>query len=124
MNPPTVFCHLAGSLTQSIRSNEPQLIFTRDEEIGSFQPTRFRFSLADLPVFEINMKDCEGEGGTKAAERTKAGRSERERRGRGGGEGDTEPNRNKVWANMKELVGGGGWRSSHGRNTFTHLMSL
>lgn len=76
MNPPTVFRHLAGSLTQSIRSNEPQLIFTRDEEIGSFQPTRFRFSSADLPVFEINMKDCEGEGGTKAAERTKAGRSD------------------------------------------------
>lgn len=103
MNPPTVFCHLAGSLTQSIRSNEPRLIFTRDEEIGSFQPTRFRFSSADLPVFEINMKDCEGEGGTKAAERTKAGRRERaegdvaEERGE-----DTEPKRNKVWAKRKE----------------------
>lgn len=72
MNPRTVFHHLAGSLTLSIRSNEPQLIFTRDEEIGSFQATQFRFSSGDLPVFEINMKDCEGEGRTKAAEHTKA----------------------------------------------------
>lgn len=122
MNPPTVFRHLAGSLTQSIRSNEPQLIFTRDEEIGSFQPTRFRFSSTDLPVFEINIKDCEGEGGTKAAERTLAGRSEWEWRGRSEGkrETDKEPNRNKVWANMEAGEG----TSSHGGYTFTPLMSL
>lgn len=66
------------------------------------------------------MKDCEGEGGTKAAERTKAWRGG-ERKGDVAEErgGDTEPNRNKVWANMKQEEG-----SSHGGNTFTHLMSL
>lgn len=52
MNSPTVFCHLAGSLTQSIRSNEPQLIFTREEEIGSLQLTPFHFSSVDLPVLK------------------------------------------------------------------------
>lgn len=56
MNPPTVFCHLAGSLTQSIRSNEPRLIFTRDEEIGSPQPPPFHFSSLDLPGLKSTWK--------------------------------------------------------------------
>lgn len=78
MNPPTVFCHLASSLTQSIRSNEAQLIFARDEEIGSLQPTSFHFPSEDLPVFEINMKRFEDEGRTRAGVHTNAERSKRE----------------------------------------------
>lgn len=52
MNPLTMFCHLAGSLTQNICSNEPQLIFTKDKEIGSLQLTPFHFSFVDLPVLK------------------------------------------------------------------------
>lgn len=52
MNSLIVFCHLAGSLTQSIRSSEPKLIFTRDVEIGSLQSTPSHFLSVDLPVLE------------------------------------------------------------------------
>lgn len=70
MNPPTVLCHLAGSLTQSIRSNEPQLIFTRDGEIGSLQPAPFHFSFVDQFRNQHERLECEGR--TRAGEHIKA----------------------------------------------------
>lgn len=84
MNPPTVFCHLAGSLTQSIRSNEPQLIFTRDEEIGSLQPTPFHFSSADLAVLKSTWKI--GGWGQNKSRRAHESRKVSESRGQSGGE--------------------------------------
>lgn len=99
MNPPTVFHHLAGSLTQSIRSNEPRLIFTRDEEIGSSTDSipLFIFGLAN---FEINMKDWDCEGRTRAAEQMKV---EMQARAKDTvEERDMKPKRKKVWATIKE----------------------
>lgn len=103
MNPPTVFRHLAGSLTQHIRSNEPQLIFTRDEEIGSFQPTRFCFhpqtcqflkSTWKIARVRAEQKQQSAQKRWEVSERGGEAAEERQR--------DKEPNRNQVWANMEE----------------------
>lgn len=86
MNPPTVLCHLAGSLTQSIRSNEPQLIFTRDEEIGSLQPGSIPLFICG-PVLKSTWKI--GVWGQNKSRRAHKSREVSEKEQRGGAETET-----------------------------------
>lgn len=103
MNLPTVFCHLAGSLTQSIRSNEPLLIFTRDEEIGSLQATPFHFSSVDLPVLKSTWKI--GGWGQSKSRRAHESWEVSESNGQSGGKRGGEPNRNEQRATIKKPRG-------------------
>lgn len=119
MNPPTVFCHLAGFLTQSIRSNEPRLIFTRDREIGSLQPTPFHFSSVDLPVLKSTWKI--GGWGQNKSRRAHESRKVSKSKGQSGGERRGAKHKRAV-GNYKEMKGGGEHSSS--ANMFTYIMLL
>lgn len=105
MNPPTVFRHLANSLTQSIRSNEPQLIFTRDKEIGSLQPAPFHFSSVDLPVSKSTWKIAVR--GQNKSRRAHESMKVSESKGQSGGEKRRARQKRGV-GNYKGKKGGGG----------------
>lgn len=118
MNPPTVFCHLASSLTQSIRSNEPWLIFAWDEEIGSLQPTLFHFSFVDLPVLKSTWKI--GGWGQNKSRSAHESRKVNESKGQSG----AKETRCQTGTRCGQLYRNEKRRRAHsgGANMFTYLM--